>query len=256
MLGLRITGECSLSHRAERMSQQQVWAPFGCAAGAHRWLNGWRCCIDCVLSVRYFYNFLVWLWLGCLFLMSVTLPLIAFPTEAQQSFLYGRGADGLPTSHEGLIFFVLVLTAAAACAVGALLALHSFLVLTNQTTIEMYSNGKKKAQARRRGEVNQQHTRSRIDQDALHSNRETKLIVSHRVRLADCVSCVTAAAPRCSRRIGSICTTWVGVATGRRFWAPGRNCAARLCSSRRCAPDRWASPLCTATDCSTRSIQT
>ena len=104
-------------------------------------------------SFRYFYNFLVWLWLGCLFLMSVTLPLIAFPTEAQQSFLYARGSDGMMSAHEGLIFFVLVLTAAAACAVGALLALHSYLVLTNQTTIEMYANGKKRAQARRRGEV-------------------------------------------------------------------------------------------------------
>ena len=106
-----------------------------------------------ICSFRYFYNFLVWLWIGCLFLMSVTLPLIAFPTDAQQSFLYARGEDGMMSAHEGLIFFVLVLTAAAACAVGALLALHSYLVLTNQTTIEMYANGKKKAQARRRGEV-------------------------------------------------------------------------------------------------------
>ena len=110
-------------------------------------------------NYRYFYNFLFWLWVGCLFLMCCTAPLILWPSGAQFDFLYGkdalsaRGQQPAARDHEGLIFFTLVLTAAASVAVGLLLALHTYLTLTNQTTIEMYANNKKKAQAKRRGEV-------------------------------------------------------------------------------------------------------
>lgn len=100
----------------------------------------------------YFYNFLFWLWCGCLFLIALTLKPVFAPSDFMYAVLY-TPVDGVAPSHEALIFFTLVLTSAAACAVGALLTLHTYLVLTNQTTIEMYANRKAAAKAKRRGEA-------------------------------------------------------------------------------------------------------
>ena len=107
---------------------------------------------SCFLCVSYFYNFLFWLWCGCLFLITLTIKPVFAPTDHMAAVLY-TPVDGVSPSHEGLIFFTLVLTSAAACAVGALLGLHTYLVLTNQTTIEMYANRKAAAKAKRRGDA-------------------------------------------------------------------------------------------------------
>lgn len=66
--------------------------------------------------------------------------------------MYEKHPQAYFLRHEGPIFFILVLTSAASIAVGFMLTLHTYLVLTNQTTIEMYHNAKKQKQAKRRGD--------------------------------------------------------------------------------------------------------
>jgi hypothetical protein len=118
-------------------------------------------CLDCPWiggcvgynNYCYFYNFLFWLEIGCFYLVLVTFPLISYPTDQQFMAMYKRAQGEIhPPSHESYIFCILVLTASAGIAVGALLSLHSYLIITNQTTIELYSNGKKRKQAKRRGD--------------------------------------------------------------------------------------------------------
>lgn len=116
-------------------------------------------------NYRYFYAFLFWLDVGCMYLVCCTLPLIAWPDEDQFVRLYelldssNESDNWLLTwwrpfsRHEAPIFFILVLTAAAFVAVGGMLAMHTYLVLTNQTTIEWYHNGRMQKRAQRRGEV-------------------------------------------------------------------------------------------------------
>lgn len=104
-------------------------------------------------NYTFFYNFLFWLEVGCLYLVALTLPLIAWPTEEQFVAMYTKRPEGrLFAMHEAPVFFILMLTAAASIAVGAMLALHTYLLVTNQTTIEMYANGRQKARAQRRGD--------------------------------------------------------------------------------------------------------
>ena len=100
-------------------------------------------------NYTYFYNFLLFLEIGCFYLVALTLPLIAWPTEDQFVVMYTKHPENLFLRHEAPVFFILVLTGAASIAVGAMLGLHTYFLLTNQTTIEMYHNGKMKAKAKR-----------------------------------------------------------------------------------------------------------
>jgi hypothetical protein len=90
-------------------------------------------------NYRYFYLFLLHLEIGTVywFFMSYDLAMRSGPfTEAAN-----------------YIFFTFVLASAAFFAVGGLLALHTYLITTNQSTIEMHDNKAAAKLAKEQGEL-------------------------------------------------------------------------------------------------------
>jgi len=94
-------------------------------------------------NYKYFFLFLFYMTTGCVFVTLVTLPAFIWETDTRAS----------REKHEGAVFFVLILCATASFAVGGLNGLHLYLVLTNQTTIELYYNRTQSQAAKQRGEV-------------------------------------------------------------------------------------------------------
>jgi len=93
-------------------------------------------------NYKYFLLFLFYLFIGCAYIVVVTLP--AFFTKTDRP---------LRIEHEGPALFALVLCASAFFAIALMLCLHSYLVSTNQSTIELYYNRKQSKVAKSRGEI-------------------------------------------------------------------------------------------------------
>lgn len=82
------------------------------------------------------------------------------PTHEQYNFLYGElarsrrasGIEPLLAEHDLLLFFTLALTGSAVLAVGGMWGLHTYFIVTNQTTIEFSANRTASNRAKRRGE--------------------------------------------------------------------------------------------------------
>ncbi|GAQ83591.1 DHHC-type zinc finger family protein [Klebsormidium nitens] len=96
---------------------------------------------NCVgfFNYRYFLLFITYLWLGCIYVLLMTIqPLF-------------RAED--PEKPLSTVVFAFTLCFAVAIALGCLLAWHLFLILTAQTTVEFHVNRQRRADARKAGQV-------------------------------------------------------------------------------------------------------
>merc|ERR1711934_534229 len=86
-------------------------------------------------NYRYFYLFLFYMWSGCMYGVGLT----AWPF--MQCMHTRRGGSVNPIcASRSQITFAFIITISVGIAVGLLLAFHTYLVLTAQTTIEFYFN--------------------------------------------------------------------------------------------------------------------
>jgi len=98
---------------------------------------------------RYFFLFLFYLWLGCLYYCSMAL--IPFLDSKDVSMRKWNALN--PHLTKTAITFTFVLAAAIFCALTFLMLWNFYLIITAQTTIEFYSNQYLKKQMKVQGEV-------------------------------------------------------------------------------------------------------
>ena len=133
------------------------------------WFNG---CIG-HFNHRYFFLFMAYTWVGCVYVALVTLGPFQNRSNASRAAVASavNEANAAGDAHHAMdhlqfhalrvltgrmrlqVTFVFVMTSAVTFALGLLLAWHVVLVSRAETTLEFYSNGSKKSAARRRGEV-------------------------------------------------------------------------------------------------------
>jgi len=86
-------------------------------------------------NYRYFYLFLFYMWSGCMYGICITVMPFLTCLHA------GRGQPRNPICmSRSQITFAFIITISVVCAVGLLLAFHTYLILSAQTTIEFYYN--------------------------------------------------------------------------------------------------------------------
>jgi palmitoyltransferase len=105
------------------------------------WMN------NCVgyYNYRYFLLFMIYLFVGCIYVISVCyVQLRRFNAKQGTDPQYFRDL------HDALLYAFTV-AVAAMVSVGILLAWHIYLVSTNQTTIEFYINMEERADAKEQG---------------------------------------------------------------------------------------------------------
>jgi len=85
-------------------------------------------------NYRYFYLFLFYMWSGCMY--GITITIHPFMTCLHA----GRRNPNPICMSRSQITFAFIITISVGCAVGLLLAFHTYLILTAQTTIEFYFN--------------------------------------------------------------------------------------------------------------------
>ncbi len=95
-------------------------------------------------NIKFFYLFMLYLLAGCGFIVTLTFPLFFWSPH--------KGTD-LWQDHSPFVVFAMVLCGAIFFAIGVMLIMHTFLILTNQTTIEFYHNREMRRQAERQGKV-------------------------------------------------------------------------------------------------------
>lgn len=93
-------------------------------------------------NLKYFYRFLLYLFLACGFVLLSCAPLLFYKPDPM-----------VLRAHHLALMFSIVLCASAFLALGMMLGLHTYLLLTNQSTIEMYFNRSQEQLARQHGEV-------------------------------------------------------------------------------------------------------
>lgn len=86
-------------------------------------------------NYRYFFLFLLYLWLGCLFIMLTVLPLYRVEVEKE-----------LWWEHSAMCLIAGIISLGAMASVSCMAGFHLYLIVTNQTTIEMMDNGKRRRQ--------------------------------------------------------------------------------------------------------------
>ena len=102
-------------------------------------------------NYKYFYLFLFHLFVACVYVTLMTLR--AFISLSAKMPEHPTNYDYKLRAGRSSITFAFVLTTAISVAVGGLLAFHTYLILSAQTTIESYGNGVKARNLRLRGEV-------------------------------------------------------------------------------------------------------
>lgn len=121
------------------------------------WMNS---CIG-HFNHRYFFLFMFYIWLGCIYIASVAYgPYIERRRLRAQLRTEGRLQDfsaelemrGMPQNASQLSF-AFVLTVAVIIALGLLISWHAFLITTAQTSIEFYTNMMRKKNAREDGNI-------------------------------------------------------------------------------------------------------
>lgn len=97
-------------------------------------------------NYRYFFLFLFYMWVGCIYA-----ALISLPPFLQTMHHRRRDAEGniIRSADRSNIVFCFVISASVGVAISILLAWHVYLVLSAQTTIEFYYNRSKAARMRK-----------------------------------------------------------------------------------------------------------
>ncbi len=89
---------------------------------------GWR-------NYRYFFLFLLWLWVGTIFAILMTLfPFLAITKHKSY------GLPVIPSAHRSNISLMFIICVSIAIAISFLFFWHVYLTLSGQTTIEFYIN--------------------------------------------------------------------------------------------------------------------
>ncbi|KAI9208652.1 DHHC palmitoyltransferase-domain-containing protein [Polychytrium aggregatum] len=96
---------------------------------------------------RYFYLFLVYLTIACVYFVICMAPIMLRYYWYHQEVDWGSGGMKHLAAFGFLLAFALIF------GVGSLMSWHTYLVLTGQTTIEYYDNQSKRKLARLRGDV-------------------------------------------------------------------------------------------------------
>lgn len=97
---------------------------------------------------RYFYLFLFYMWSGCMYGVGLT----AWPFIQCMHTRRGGSVNPICASRSQ-ITFAFIITISVGIAVGLLLAFHTYLILSSQTTIEFYYNKFSGRARKHRGEV-------------------------------------------------------------------------------------------------------
>mmetsp|Transcript_20642 Transcript_20642/g.34056 ORF Transcript_20642/g.34056 Transcript_20642/m.34056 type:complete len:332 (+) Transcript_20642:67-1062(+) len=109
------------------------------------WVN------NCVgfYNYRYFVLFLIYMWVGCVYVTVLTCLYYPVFSELRVYTLSEQiSADYSPFKLGKSLGFIFVLCLSVAIAVSLLLGFHIYLVLSAQTTIEFYKNREKKSSRR------------------------------------------------------------------------------------------------------------
>lgn len=101
-------------------------------------------------NYRYFFNFLMYMFTGCLYAVGTMSPLFygIYRREGMEAFMLSKAL-----SHRSCVVFCTMLPAAAGVAVSLLFFWHVYLLLTAQSTVEFYINRERRAAARARGRL-------------------------------------------------------------------------------------------------------
>ena len=91
-------------------------------------------------NYRHFYLFMLYLWWGCVYIVGLIVPTIIAPQPGHHSSI-----------SDTPLFLSLVVAFAGWAGLTGMLGLHTWLVVTNQTTLEFYVNGRRKEEKRKRG---------------------------------------------------------------------------------------------------------
>jgi len=94
---------------------------------------------------RYFYLFLLYLWLSTLYMSIISWP--AFIASSANSSPYSSAMSKMGT------LFAFVISVSVWCAISFMLGWHTYLILSGQTTIEFYYNQTQGQAARAKGEL-------------------------------------------------------------------------------------------------------
>eukprot|EP00052_Salpingoeca_macrocollata_P020989 m.178709 g.178709 ORF g.178709 m.178709 type:complete len:352 (+) comp21424_c7_seq6:67-1122(+) len=103
---------------------------------------------------RYFFLFMLYMWLGCVYVSSVTLAPFRLRLELRRTG-HLRDVSMIAYSeilHQGsMLSYCFILTAAVVLALGLLLFWHVYLISTAQTTIDFYINTREKKDLQEQG---------------------------------------------------------------------------------------------------------
>jgi len=121
------------------------YCPFVCNAVGHN-------------NYHYFLCFLVHLWLGCVYAFVTTIAMMRATSDSLLMLDTNFGLQALAASsylddNELALFIIVAVTISVILSVGFLLGSHIFLVLTNQTTVEYFSNALDKRDAEDEGRL-------------------------------------------------------------------------------------------------------
>ena len=96
-------------------------------------------------NYRHFFLYMLYLWLGCSYIITLVVPCLLRVKND------GRGIHGVRVDmSDSTLFFALVVATGGWCGLTGMLCVHCWLVATGQTTIEMYVNGKRAEERKKR----------------------------------------------------------------------------------------------------------
>jgi hypothetical protein len=99
-------------------------------------------------NYRYFWLFLFWVWLGCIYCIAMTL--LPFLSMTKRRSILGIS---VPRRSRSTVSFIFIICSSVGCAVSLLFFWHIFLLFSAQTTIEYHGNRTKKRKAKQKGEM-------------------------------------------------------------------------------------------------------